>query len=241
MITSLDFIREASFPALVFKVLLSIFMGGAIGLERERKGRPAGLRTYILVCIGAALTVILSQYEHELLQTIWAEQKAAFDLKVDASRFGAQVINGIGFLGAGTIIVTGHQEVKGLTTAAGLWASGCLGLVIGAGFYEAALTGFSVIVLSHLVLPRIEGFLLDRASNMNVYVELRSIESIPILIRRLKSNNISVYEADLEKGHRKRGQKPSVIMTLGLERGMNHSNVIQDLSEMECVEFIEEI
>lgn len=241
MITFLDFLRGAEFPALVFKILLSAFLGGAIGFERERKGRPAGLRTYILVCMGAALTVVLSQYEYELLRTIWEEQKAALDLKVDVSRFGAQVINGIGFLGAGTIIVTGHQEVKGLTTAAGLWASGCLGLVIGAGFYEAAFTGFALIVLSHLVLPRVEEYLMDRAGNMNIYVELRSIGSIPTLIRYLKEKNISVFETDMEKGHRKRGQNPSVILMLGLEHGMNHNRVIADLSELEFVELIEEI
>ena len=108
-----------------------------IGLERGRKGRAAGFRTYMLVCLGAALTMLLGQYEFEMLNFHW--QSLSGGQTTDVTRFSAQVINGVGFLGAGTIIVTGRQEVKGLTTAAGLWASACVGLAIGAGFYECVL------------------------------------------------------------------------------------------------------
>ena len=126
-------------------MLLAIIAGGFLGLERENKGHPAGLRTYMMVCLGAATTMLLSQYLYGMLATRWLETSLEVGIKTDVARFGAQVINGIGFLGAGTILVTNRQEVKGLTTAAGLWASACMGIAIGAGFYECAILGFALL------------------------------------------------------------------------------------------------
>ena len=142
MIAQLDWLREMSAVSVLLRLLLAMLFGGLIGLERVRKRRPAGFRTYMLVCMGAALTVILSQYEFYMVTHEWTELAAEIGLRTDVSRFGAQVINGIGFLGAGTIIVTGKQEVKGLTTAAGLWASACMGLAIGAGGSLLAIRKF---------------------------------------------------------------------------------------------------
>ena len=105
-----DPIRGVSLPALFIKILLSVFFGGLIGLERGHKHRAAGSRTYMIVCMGAALTMILSQYEYQLLSTNWKELSDALGIKTDVSRFGAQVINGIGFLGAGTIILTAVRK-----------------------------------------------------------------------------------------------------------------------------------
>ena len=116
-----DQLRQLNFVSILLRLTLAMLFGGLIGLERERKRRPAGFRTYMLVCLGAALTMLLSQYMVYMQTGPWAMQIHDLGLKNDVSRFGAQVVNGIGFLGAGTILVTGHQEVKGLTTAAGLW------------------------------------------------------------------------------------------------------------------------
>ncbi len=99
----------------------------------------------MLVCLGAALTVLLSLYEFTMVTGPVVGYLRRDRHKTDVSRFGAQVINGVGFLGAGTILVTGRREVKGLTTAAGLWASACTGLAVGAGFYECVLIAFAMI------------------------------------------------------------------------------------------------
>ena len=123
-------------------------------------------RTYMLVSLGAALTMILGQYYSLMLGTLWQGIAAVSGNRVDVVRFGAQVINGVGFLGAGTIIVTGRQQVKGLTTAAGLWASACMGLAIGAGFYECVFVGFLLIIFSMKLLPGIERAILSRARNI---------------------------------------------------------------------------
>ena len=121
MTETIAYLREFHFASVVLRLALAMLLGGCIGLERERKRRPAGFRTYMLVCLGATLTVLLSLYEFTMVTGPWSDICAEIGIKTDVSRFGAQVINGIGFLGAGTILVTGRQQVKGLTTAAGLW------------------------------------------------------------------------------------------------------------------------
>ena len=168
LIPLFDPIRGVTIPALLIKILLSVFFGGLIGLERGHKHRAAGSRTYMIVCMGAALTMILSQYENQLLNTNWKDISDALGIKTDVSRFGAQVINGIGFLGAGTIILTGRQEIKGLTTAAGLWASACMGLAIGSGFYECAILGFIFILFTTVLLDRVSSWIVSTARNMDL-------------------------------------------------------------------------
>ena len=153
MISSLDYFRELNFSSVLLRLLLAMIFGGMIGLERGRKHRAAGFRTYMLVCLGATLTSILSQYLYVRLDTDWLGFAETTSRQIDVSRFGAQVYSGIGFLAAGTIIVTGRQEVKGLTTAAGLWASACMGIAIGAGFYECVVIAFVLMFLCIHFLP----------------------------------------------------------------------------------------
>ena len=156
MLQQLDFLREMNAISVFVRLALAMLFGGMIGMDRERKGRAAGFRTYMLVCLGAALTMLLSQYEYCMLTTAWASAAAEVGIRTDVARFGAQVINGIGFLGAGTIIVTGRQEVKGLTTAAGLWASACTGLALGGGFYEGAVVAAVLDLMAELVISKLE-------------------------------------------------------------------------------------
>ena len=122
----MDEIRFLTDSSIVIRILFSLVIGGILGLERGLKNRPAGLRTYILVCMGSCIVMMTNQYVYQVYGT------------GDPVRMAAQVISGIGFLGAGTIIVTRRNQIKGLTTAAGLWASACIGLSIGIGLYEVA-------------------------------------------------------------------------------------------------------
>ena len=125
MLQALDVFREMTFLGVALRLIMAMFCGGLIGLNRERMRRPkglAGFRTYMMVSVGAALTMLLSQYEYTMITHQWASIAGEVGIKTDVSRFGAQVINGIGFLGAGTILVTKDNQIKGLTTAAGLWA-----------------------------------------------------------------------------------------------------------------------
>ena len=132
IVDKFPWLLEPNLLTLIIRTLMAIICAGVIGFERDAHGSAAGLRTHILVCLGAMIAMSTGVF-------------AATHFSGDASRIGAQVVSGIGFLGAGTIIVNrGH--IKGLTTAAGLWTSACIGLAIGTGFYEAAIVG-SVAVL----------------------------------------------------------------------------------------------
>ena len=116
-------IREVTYLAVALRILAAVIIGGFVGLERGMKNRPAGLRTYMLVCVGSCLIMLTNQYIYQCYGT------------GDPVRMGAQVVSGIGFLGAGTIVVTRRNQIKGLTTAAGLWTAAGVGLALGIGFY----------------------------------------------------------------------------------------------------------
>ena len=200
MISGLDYFRELNIASVLLRLVLAMVFGGMIGLERGRKHRAAGFRTYMLVCLGSALTSILSQYLFVQLGTVWAEIAVTTGKQVDVSRLGAKVYSGIGFLAAGTIIVTGRQEVKGMTTAAGLWASACMGIAIGAGFYECVIIAFVLMFLCIHFLPVVEVYLLENARNMNIYVELKSLDELGVLLSHVKAQGVQIYGVEIDPG-----------------------------------------
>ena len=186
----IDYLRELNLASVFLRLTLAMFFGGMIGIEREKKRRPAGFRTYMLACLGATLAGIISQYNYVMINTVFADIASEIGRNTDVTRIGAKVIGGVGFLGAGTIIVTDRQEVKGLTTAAGLWASACMGLAIGADFYECVILAFLLMFLCIRLLPYLENYMVERARNMNLYIEYASFDNIGLIIgkrRALKS------------------------------------------------------
>ncbi len=237
----LEYLREFNFASVCFRLFLAMIFGGILGLERAKKGRAAGFRTYMLVCIGAALTVLLSQYEAELLATRWAQQVREVGVNSDVSRFGAQVINGIGFLGAGTIITVRQQQVKGLTTAAGLWASACMGLAIGAGFYECVIISFLLIFLSVGFLHKLELNLIEQTADINLYIEFTSLNKISPVIARIKEMQVRVYNVEIDRGKKGNGMYPNAVFSLHLTTKLRHSQLVSTLSEMDGITMIKEI
>ncbi|WP_298025109.1 MgtC/SapB family protein [uncultured Dysosmobacter sp.] len=241
MIQALDYLRQMNFAAVVLRLVLAMFFGGMIGLERGRKRRAAGMRTYMLVCLGAALTVLLSLYEYHMLTHEWVDWAAEIGTRTDVARFGAQVINGIGFLAAGTIIVTGRQEVKGMTTAAGLWASACTGLAIGAGFYECVFLAFLLISLVIRVLPHVENYVVENALNMNIYVEFDSLDDVGEIINRVKAQDVQIYDVDIDHGRQEKLRNPSAVFSIRLKHRQMHTQVLAAISELDSVRTIDEI
>lgn len=140
MITAIDPARDINFATTLLRLVLAFLCGTAIGFERSYKNRPAGFRTHILVCLGASVASMTGIYLYLNL-----------GMPTDISRLGAQVVSGLGFLGAGTIIVTRNRTIKGLTTAAGLWTSGVIGLCIGSGFYEAGIAATLMVLVTESV------------------------------------------------------------------------------------------
>jgi putative Mg2+ transporter-C (MgtC) family protein len=212
-----------------------------IGFDREKKGRPAGFRTYMLVAVGATLTVILSQYLDIMLNGRWLETAENIGIKTDVSRFGAQVINGVGFLGAGTIIVTGRQEVKGLTTAAALWASACMGLAIGAGFYECMIIGTLLIIISMKLLPVVENFINDRTRHMSIYVGMESVEDVGRLVGYMKHKEIKIYDVEIEKAENENLSHVNALFDVFLPKQTQHTELLAKLATVDGIIAIEEV
>lgn len=223
----------------LFRLGVALVCGGIIGIERGRKRRPAGFRTHMLVCIGAALAMLISQYLSMMEKSFWSGL-VSFTASTDMSRLGAQVINGIGFLGAGTILVTSRQEVKGLTTAAGLWASACMGLAIGAGFVEGALLGCLFIIATIILLSRLERVIMMRARNINLFVEFGDMEDFSAIVAILREREIRVYDVEIQKA--KKGQEGTgALFSLRLPQRMSHTALIAQLASVEHVRSIEEL
>lgn len=241
LIPIFDPIRGVSITALLVKILLSVFFGGLIGLERGHKHRAAGSRTYMIVCLGAALTMILSHYETYIMRNLWEEIAKMLDKQVDVSRYSAKVISGIGFLGAGTIIVTGRQEIKGLTTAAGLWASACMGLAIGSGYYECAILGFLLILLTTIVFEKISSWVISNARNMDLYVEFEKIENLGEIINTFKEMNIQIFDVDIQREKQSNGVTVGAVISSRLPKKETHSNVMSKISKFDFVTVVDEI
>lgn len=219
----LNLVREVNWFSILLRLCLAILCGGIIGIERGRKGRTAGFRTHVLVCMGSTLTVLTNQYMIQVFGN------------GDPARLGAQVINGIGFLGAGTILVTGQQKVKGLTTAAGLWASACMGLAVGAGFYECVGLAFLLIFLVVHLLPAVELFVVENARNMNIYVEFQSLDNVAEIIGRIKAQDVTIYEVEVDHGKQTPSQHPNAIFSLRMNQRGTHAKILAAISELETV------
>lgn len=182
-------LREVTLLAVILRIIVSFLLGGMLGMERGLKQRPAGLRTYMLVCVGACLIMLTNQYVVQVYGS------------GDPVRMGAQVVSGIGFLGAGTIIVTRHNQIKGLTTAAGLWAAAAVGLATGIGFYEAAIAGALVIFLTLSVLSNLDDRMHRKTDHFEAYVELPPSVSLGMLMDALHTKDITVEDVQLDAHH----------------------------------------
>ena len=235
-----DYLREINLASTAVRMALALLCGGVIGLAREYKRRPAGFRTHMLVCLGAAMTMLLSQYLHLMVHTRWAAVFAEVGAQVDVSRFGAQVISGIGFLGAGTIIVTGRQEVRELTTAAGLWAAACMGLALGAGFLEGALVGFLLILLCIKVFPTVEARVLANARTVNLYLEYTSVSDLGAIVTSIKSIQAELLSVDVDRDP-SGVRRPSAVVSVHLPKQHGHAQLLSALTGLSCVHLLEEI
>ena len=224
----------------VARLLTATVCGGIIGIERGKKHRPAGFRTHMIVCLGAALTMILSIYITDMLVNVW-EIGYSQNTRIDISSLGAQVINGIGFLGAGTIIVTGRQQIKGLTTAAGLWASACMGLAIGAGFYLGALIACTLIIVTVVLLSKLESFILARSRNVNMYIEFETMDDVALIVAKFKEQNVRVFDVEISKQKSSKTGCPNAIFSLLLPKKTPHCLVLAAIAQLDSVRAIEEL
>lgn len=224
------YLEALNFISIFLRLTMAVVFGGIIGYGRERERRPAGLRTHILVSIGAALAMITNIYICQVYGT-----------SSDPTRLGAQVISGIGFLGAGTIIVTGKNKVRGLTTAAGLWASASMGLAIGAGFYSGAIIGCIFISAVTVVLAKLDKKINNKSRNITLYILVNSTSAASRLLIDIQSKNVRISDIEISNNNVSSNDLIGILLGLKISREVCHDDFIESISNKNEVIFMQEI
>ena len=219
--------RELTMTAVFVRVLAAVVVGGIIGMERGMKNRPAGLRTYMLVCVGACVVMLTNQYTYQVYQV------------GDPVRMGAQVVSGIGFLGAGTIVVTAHNQIKGLTTAAGLWTAGGIGLAIGIGLYEVAAASAVAVFIILTILNQLDHRVRKKAHILEVFVELNPKTPLGTFLQDVRNRGLEPSNVQLEHEDVASGSRLPVIVTIKGKKSHNQEAMLGLLQKLEGVEYIE--
>lgn len=213
--------------AVVLRLVLACVFGGVLGIERTLKGRAAGFRTYMLVCMGATVVMMTGQF---VMQNIGDS---------DPTRLGAQVISGIGFLGAGTIMVTGQHKIKGLTTAAGLWSAACMGIALGAGFYLGAIVMCVMVLIVMSLFDRVQTRYISRSKSIRLYVVFENFQNLVAFLDFLKEQNILV--SDFETNAPEMGVGVGAFFNVHFKVKKSHAEIIDLVRHCEGLMFIEEI
>lgn len=222
-------IEEFSGISIAIRLVLATLFGGIIGMEREAKGHSAGFRTFTLVCLGSAVSTIVNIYLFQITQS------------ADVSRIPAGVVSGIGFLGVGTIIVTRKNTVRGLTTAASLWATACLGLALGAGMIATSTLTFVLILFTIGVLQRLGRYIAGRNRDISLYIEMEKDKDIDDLIKFIRSKGYGISTMEKKREIVSKNIDLTIMMEIDLKKKMSHSEVINELSNLDCVYYIEEV
>ena len=214
-------LRDVTLLSVALRMLLASLCGGVIGIEREYKRRPAGFRTHILICLGAAITTLTSQYLYMYM---------GYD--TDISRLGAQVVAGIGFIGAGTIIVT---------TAAGLWTTAIVGLAIGSGFYEGGLFATILVMIAELVFSKLEYRILNHAPEINLYMEYTDSQCLDQVLVLFRDLAVKVRNMEITRSTGSERHNACAIFTLALNKKHTVESVLNSVLMVEGVISVEEL
>lgn len=224
--------QEVGIGSIIWRICLAILLSFILGIERSARNQAAGVRTFILVTLGSTIAMMTNQFIFETFET------------GDASRLGAQVISGIGFLGAGTIMVTSRSQIRGLTTAAGLWASACMGLAVGVGFYTLAIIGTISSFLVFTILQSLESYLKDISKSFTIYVELNNCQDLKNLINYIRNSNIVIQRVEMNQAYKESGLAVYTIFLYNKNKGLNnmrHMAILNGLRKLEYVNYVEEI
>ncbi|MDY3983974.1 MgtC/SapB family protein [Dysosmobacter sp.] len=230
MLPIFDGLRDVTIASVAVRMVLAVICGGIIGMEREFKRRPAGFRTHILICLGAAMTTLTSQFLYLNMHYY-----------TDMARLGAQVVAGMGFIGAGTIIVTRRQRVKGLTTAAGLWTAAIVGLALGGGFYEGGIFATVLILLAELLFSKLEYRMLDNAPEVNLYMEYTGKPCLENVLRLYRERDLKVLNMEITRSTGSEAHNACAIFTLRLNRKCGVDQLLTEMNAVSGVVSVEEL
>ena len=221
MLSCLHVLRQPDLLGMSVRVLLALVCGGLIGIERSGKRRPAGFRTHILICLGAAMTTATSQYMYLVMR-----------YPISMSRMGAQVIAGVSFIGAGAIIMTKWRRVRGLTTAAGLWVVAIVGLCCGAGFYEGAAYATFLVLVAEVFFSKLEFRVLRGMREVTVYAEYARPSCLEEIVTRCHMLGVKIVDLEIT---RKGEDNSCAVLALQSRRGTGREEVLQTLAGIEGV------
>lgn len=225
-----DWMAELTIGSIILRLLLSVICGGILGVDRAKKHQAAGFRTYIIVCLGSAIAMMTNEFISKTT------------LMGDSARLGAQVISGIGFLGAGTILVTSRNQIKGLTTAAGLWGCACLGLSIGVGFYSLSILGGITIGIVLAILPKIEELFTKNSKFFTIHIELEKRENLKELITYVRNMSIQIISIEHNQAYASSGLSVYSIALKDLKQETtNHIAIVKNFASLPFVNYVEEI
>ena len=217
-----DLYRDMTMSSVVLRTVLAVICGGCIGLERTYRRHDAGFRTHILICLGACMTTLIGQY-----------LSLVMNYYTDITRLGAQVIAGVGFIGAGAIVVTQREQVKGLTTAAGLWASAIVGLSLGAGFFEGGLYTTVLILFTELVLTKLEYAIFRRSKEMNLYLEYEDGNYLESILTFFRESGIEVVSMEVTRSKASETRNAGALFLLRLNKTITPQQLIVKLDQMD--------
>ena len=230
MLSIFDGLRDVTMASICLRMVLAVVCGGIIGLEREYKRRPAGFRTHILICLGAAMTTLTSQYLYLYMHYY-----------TDMARLGAQGVAGIGFIGAGCIIVTRRRRVKGLTTAAGLWAAAVIGLCLGGGFFEGGIFATLLILAAEMFFSKLEYRVLDNAPEVNLYMEYTNKDCLENVLKLFRELNLKVLNMEITRSTETEKHNACALFTLQLNKKCGVERVLAGVHATEGVISVEEL
>lgn len=207
---------------IVIRVIVAAVLGCVIGLDRGMKHRGAGTKTITVVCLGSTLVMLTEQYI-----------QIHFPGLANMNRLAAQVISGVGFIGVGTIIISKHR-VRGLTTAATLWASACIGLAVGIGFVEGGILITVMMMFSLHILPYVERFATRHSRYYNVFIDLEKSQDLHAVIHDLKEAGIVIDSMDMSES-RIAGEGVFVHMVLYMKKSTERTEVYDILMKSDKV------
>lgn len=218
---------ELNEVTIVVRILLATLFSGVLGIERTRKRSAAGFRTYIIVCISSTVIMMTSQF---MLNQFG---------DTDPARLGAQIISGIGFLGAGTILITGGRQIKGLTTAAGLWSAACMGIAIGIGFYFGAFVMCLTLILVMTLFDQFQTRFISRSKRMLLHVIFERIHNIDDFHQ--VAHGMDIHIVDFETALSEVGTGISAYFVMESKTKILHAEIVNAFKQCPGLTMIEEI
>ena len=222
----LKYLQSFNIVSALLRLVVAVLCGGLIGFERERHGRTAGLRTHILVCLGAAITTLLGCFNVEVIGIEWA----------DPMRIGAQVISGISFLGMGTIISKGRFQVTGLTTAAGLWVTAIIGLSIGAGFFVGGIAGSVLTIVTMTLLTNFDSHIIKKSRKFRIYIEVNDIHEIMSIVDSLEKA-YKAHDSQVTVPRSGIAGNAGIEVTIDIPGELAQKEVLMEISKNENIVF----